>query len=80
VSFDTALRATEVLLGLAFLHSCAEHMVSTPRDRLLFGARAILSAPLLAGTGVPWVLAALSLHSIALLRRFKVTARLAPPA
>jgi hypothetical protein len=70
MSFDTALRATEILLALAFLQSSLEHMFGPARDRAVFAPRALMAALLLAGIGAPWVLLALSGHSLWLLARF----------
>lgn len=67
---DFALRATEILLALAFLQQSAEHMARPGDDRLLFLPRVALSILLLLGVFSPWVLLALSLHSIAVLHRF----------
>lgn len=70
MTFDAALRATEILLALAFLQQCAEHIFKG-RDTWLFAPRAILSGALLCGVVTPWILLALSLHSLLILRRFQ---------
>jgi hypothetical protein len=70
LSFDTALRLTEVLLALAFLQQCSEHILWSAGTRQLFIPRAGLSVLLLFGIYSPWVLLALSLHSILILHRF----------
>lgn len=70
MSLDFALRATEVLLALALLQQSAEHIVYSQGERLLFIPRAALSLLLLAGIYSPWVLLALSLHSLIILHRF----------
>ncbi len=70
MSFETALRASEILLALALLQSSAEHMFGLGRDRFLYALRFCLAAFLLVGVGSHWVLLALSLHSLAVLHRF----------
>lgn len=67
---ELALRATEILLALAFLQQSAEHMVRPGDERYLFLPRAVLSILLLLGVFTPWVLLTLSLHSIVVLHRF----------
>ena len=49
MSFDTALRATEILLALAFIQQSAEHLWRTPEIRWLFGLRLVVSIVLLVG-------------------------------
>tara|TARA_R110002049_G_scaffold23781_7_gene84900 strand:- start:121999 stop:122685 length:687 start_codon:yes stop_codon:yes gene_type:complete len=70
VTLDSALRATEILLALAFLQQCAEHMAGSPRDRLLFLPRALLCLLLLADLQTSLVLGALALHSLIVLHRY----------
>lgn len=70
MTLDFALRATEVLLALAFFQQSLEHMVWSKGERVLFLPRAALSLLLLLGIFSPWVLLALSLHSLAILHRF----------
>jgi len=49
MSFETALRATEILLALAFIQHSAEHLIN-PHERLLFGLR--IAACLLLVVGI----------------------------
>lgn len=70
MTLDFALRATEILLALAFLQQSAEHIVWSKTERALFLTRAALSILLLLGVFNPWVLIALSLHSLVILHRF----------
>jgi len=70
MTLDVALRATEVLLALAFLQQSAEHIFGQT-DRWLFVPRAVLSALLLAGLSSEWVLLCLSLHSLLILHRYQ---------
>ncbi len=69
MSFDAALRATEILLALAFLQQSAEHLIS--RDRMLFAARAALCLMLLTGTQTPWALTGLMALALIMLHRFQ---------
>ncbi|MEP2470158.1 HTTM domain-containing protein [Roseobacter sp.] len=68
---DPALRLTEILLALAFLQQSAEHMFGSRGARALFAPRAVLSIMLLLGPYSPWVLLALSAHSVLILHRFQ---------
>ena len=67
--FDLALRATEVLLGLAFLQQSLEHL--TGAARVLFIPRLALSIALILGVYSPWALLALCAHSIIILHRYQ---------
>ena len=69
MSLEAAIRATEILLALAFLQSSAEHL-RIPADRRLFLVRFLLSALLLCGGVTAWVLLALTGHALAVLIRF----------
>ena len=71
MSFEMALRATEILLALAFLQQCAEHLLGTKDAPALFLTRAGLSMFLLFGAFAPWTLLLLSLHSILILHRYQ---------
>ena len=71
ITLELALRATEVLLALAFLQQSAEHIFGPQGAALLFVPRAVLSIVLLIGWGSPWVLLALSAHSLLILRRYQ---------
>ncbi len=70
MSMEVAVRATEILLGLAFLQQSAEHIFGSGVARRLFVPRAILAVGLVLGMGAPWVVMALSLHSLLILHRF----------
>ena len=70
MTLDTALRATELLLALAFLQQSFEHLLYPRGDRLLFALRAALALLLLWGGAPLPALLALSLHSIWMLHRF----------
>ncbi|KMW60579.1 hypothetical protein AIOL_000741 [Candidatus Rhodobacter oscarellae] len=68
MSFDIALRATEVLLALAFLQQSAEHLVDRA-DRPLFGLRMLACLPLLFGVAVlPGLLCLVALNLLQLQR------------
>lgn len=69
MSFDLALRLTEILLGLALLQHSAEHLVDRS-GRLLFGLRMGLAGLLVLGGMSMWVLPALWGLGLVLLRRF----------
>lgn len=71
VTFEFAVRATEVLLALAFLQQCAEHIFGSHAGPALFVWRAGLSILLLLGPYSHWTLLALSVHSLLILHRFQ---------
>lgn len=70
MTFEFALRLTEILLALAMIQQSAEHLNGSPRDWPLFGLRIWLSLALLAGLYTPLVLIALLAVGIVLLHRF----------
>lgn len=70
MTFETALRLTEILLALAFLQQSSEHILWSADTRRLFLVRAGLSGLLLLGIYSHWVLVALSVHSVYVLHRF----------
>lgn len=71
MTFDFALRATEVLLAVAFLQQSAEHIIGSQEAHLLFIPRALLSVALLVGIDSQWVLLMLSAHSLTILHRYQ---------
>ncbi|MDC0656463.1 HTTM domain-containing protein [Leisingera sp. SS27] len=71
MTLDAALRATEILMALAFLQQSAEHLAGFRDERLIYGLRAILCALLLFGIASPWVLLALVLLGLLILQRFQ---------
>jgi len=70
VSFEAALRATEILLALALIQASAEHLLTDPRDRGLFALRIALLLMLLSGLALAVVLPVLLVISARLLVRF----------
>ncbi|MEO0914474.1 MAG: HTTM domain-containing protein [Pseudomonadota bacterium] len=70
MSAEAALRATEVLMALAFLQQSAEHLVGPRAERWLFAARFLLSLLMLGGFWVAWALLALVGLALAMLHRF----------
>lgn len=70
MTFETALRATEILLALAFLQQSAEH-IAKANVRMLFLPRGALSGLLLCGILTPWALLGLSVHSLLILHRYQ---------
>lgn len=71
MSFETALRASEVLLALAFIQQSAEHIATTSKDRALFVARVLSAVLLLTGIQSLAALLALALISLVMLDRFQ---------
>lgn len=71
MTLELALRATEILLGLAFVQQSLEHCFGLGHDKKLFLTRAGLSVSLVLGVYVPWVVLALCVHSLFVLHRFQ---------
>lgn len=71
MTFESALRLTEVLLALALIQQSLEHLAGPRRDRLLFLARIALCGLVLTGVASPWPLAGLALLSLAILHRYQ---------
>ena len=71
MTFDLALRATEVLLALAFIQQSAEHVFSGGPARRLFAWRLLLALVLLSGVQSACSILLLCVHSIAVLHRFQ---------
>lgn len=71
MTFDLALRATEVLLALAFIQQSAEHVFGDGLARRRFAWRLLLALALLSGVQSEWSILLLSFHSLALLHCFQ---------
>lgn len=71
MSFEDALRATEILLAWAFIQQSCEHLRGSRRDKILFGARLVLCLGLMAGVYTGMVLAALLALNLVILNRFQ---------
>ncbi|MES2661964.1 MAG: HTTM domain-containing protein, partial [Pseudomonadota bacterium] len=67
--FDTAVRLTEILIGLVFIQQSLEHLVSQPNMRYLFVPRLILSILLIFDWN--WALYGLLILSVGILHRFQ---------
>jgi hypothetical protein len=70
MSFDAALRLTEILLGLTLLQQSLEHFVAQRDERLLFLPRAALSVLLVLGVAPGVTCLALIGLAAAILHRF----------
>ena len=71
MSFEVALRATEVLLAVALIQSSAEHLLGPRREKVLFAARILCCALLLADLQTTTALLALCALSLVILHRFQ---------
>lgn len=71
MSFELALRITEVLLAFAFLQQSAEHIFHIRGEGLQFLPRFFLCIPLAMGLYTNWVLLGLCVHSLAILHRYQ---------
>ena len=70
MSFETALRLTELLLGFAILQQSLEHFVSPWELRIVFGLRACLGLLLMSGVAAGLTALALVGISLLILSRF----------
>jgi hypothetical protein len=70
MSFDHALRLTEILLAFALLQQSSEHLVSGKQERRIFLLRLCFGILLFCGWQAPWVCLALLLLGIVMLHRF----------
>jgi hypothetical protein len=71
MNLAVTIRATEMLLALAFLQQGFEHLQAAWDERRLFLRRIILSVLLLSGFKTQWVCLALMAHAMFILRRFQ---------
>lgn len=71
MTIEAAFRASEVLLALALLQQCGEHLVGPLRERSLFAARAVLCLWLLSGVAPAGALVALCGLSLVILWWFQ---------
>jgi hypothetical protein len=71
MSFDLAVRLTEIMLGLAFLQQSLEHLSAARDERRLFLSRAALSVLLVIGLQPQWVCLALVMLGMVILKRFQ---------
>ena len=71
MTLDTALRLTEVLLGLAFAQQSIEHIKLYPNEHSLFIPRLLLSVLLILGFQSNWVVSLLLIYGLAILHRFQ---------
>ncbi len=71
MTLEFAIRATEILLSLAFIQQSIEHLNARGIERLLFAVRIVLCLLLLTGFQTPWICLALVLLTLLLLHRFQ---------
>ncbi|MCK4864565.1 MAG: HTTM domain-containing protein [Gammaproteobacteria bacterium] len=71
MSFELAIRLTEILMGFAFIQQSLEHLTLFTNERRLFLARLILSLLLIIGFQTAWILLLLLLLTLAILHRFQ---------
>lgn len=71
MSFDEAIRLTEILMGFAFAQQSIEHLTAFKNERFLFAPRLLLAALLIIGFQTAWVSALLLLLGLTILQRFQ---------
>jgi len=70
MSFEIAIRLTEILLAIAFIQQSIEHLCLPRNDRRLFLLRIVLSIALLVGSGSQWLCLGLFFNGLWILKRF----------
>lgn len=71
MTWDLALRLTEILLAIALIQQSLEHFFATKDEKLLFIIRFVLSGFLLSGLFSKWVLILLFINALFIIRRFR---------
>jgi len=71
VSFEVAIRWTEILLGFAFAQQSLEHLYAKAGARALFFARLLLAILLIVGIQTAWAAYLLLLLALVMLHRFQ---------
>lgn len=71
MSFDLAVRLTEIMLGLVFIQQSLEHLKAGQKEKLIFGTKLMLSVLLIAGVQSQLVLAGLVVIALLSLKRFQ---------
>lgn len=71
MSFDNAIRLTEILMGFAFAQQSIEHLISFTNERLIFLPRLVLALLLIIGFQTTWVIFLLFLLGLTALNRFQ---------
>jgi uncharacterized membrane protein YphA (DoxX/SURF4 family) len=71
MSFDLAVRLTEILLAFAFIQQSMEHLYASKQDRYIFIIRLILCLGLFIGFATQWICLALALNTLFMLHRFQ---------
>lgn len=71
MTLDFAIRLTEMLLAIVLIQQSLEHMRGFREERIVFGARIVLSVILLSGLASQWALLAMVGLAVLILRRFQ---------
>lgn len=71
MTFDEAMRLTELLLGFAFAQQSLEHLVARRNEKIIFIPRFFLSILLMLGFQTGWVILLLMLIALLQLYRFQ---------
>lgn len=71
MTLDTAIRLTEILMGLSFVQQSIEHLISPTYERRLFILKIALSILLIIGIQTGWISLLLLMLSILILHRFQ---------
>lgn len=71
MSFELAVRLTEILMGFAFAQQSIEHLKTFANERLIFLPRLLLAILLIIGMQTDWVIFLLLLLGLVMLHRFQ---------
>jgi len=70
MTFETALRATEILLAIAFIQQSCEFLANPLHNRIMYVCRIALSLGVLIGASSIWFLLGLAVISLAMLHYY----------
>ena len=71
MSFELAIRLTEIFMGLAFAQQSIEHLRCFTNEQWIFIPRLLLSILLITGFQTPWITGLLLLSGLVMLQRFQ---------
>jgi hypothetical protein len=71
MSFELALRLTEIMLALAFIQQSIEHLTGSRSEKIIHGLRILFSVALLFGVAPSWAVIGLLALTIAHIYRFQ---------
>lgn len=71
MTFDAAVRATQIIMALTFIQQSAEHLIGTAQERRIYGLRILLCILVVVGLHVPLAMTGLAVISLWMLQRYQ---------